>query len=512
MRFVSAGGVLNYQAPFPGAAADMTALARAFELLGRLHRKRRAAAPSEVITQLFERTRVLPAFRAHPGGEQLVANLWKVLEVARAYEASGPATLRAVVRFLEEEARAGREEGDSPVGEQAGEHVEILTVHKAKGLEYPIVIVADLLKHRDRPADCIIDHARGEGWLEIGSFKPDTWAEREQWDKDQRDAEERRLLYVALTRARDHLVIPCLPGEPYKGWLDQAVKGFLPVQAEKRDAAVPFGTITSSMLSDGTPGEAKVTWLDTRTLDVGIPDRPRGTAADTLEGAEANASAAAKDEQAWLTASSSRRRTARRSETPTRAVTEAAVGAAATQPDQPKSDRRKAAAFGSLVHDLLANAVLSSPLEERAAGVKADSLIVAATVLAQRHGLGTEEAAQAADLAAKALASPELQSLADADRILREVPVSTRVNGELVRGRIDVAYRREGEWSILDFKTASFDTVEEARQAHGAQLDAYARALARLVGQQVKPAILLLRSGRLVPVPGRANEGGMSNA
>ncbi len=100
-----------------------------------------------------------------------------MLDVARAYEAAGPATLRAVVRFLQEEAQAGREEGDSPVGEQAGAQVEVLTVHKAKGLEYPIVIVADLLSDRRPASDVVVRHATGEGWLKIGSFEPAGWEE-----------------------------------------------------------------------------------------------------------------------------------------------------------------------------------------------------------------------------------------------------------------------------------------------------------------------------------------------
>ena len=79
-----------------------------------------------------------------PSGAQMVANLWKVLETARAYEAAAPATLRAFVRFLQDEEGSSRAEGDSPVGEPIGASVEIVTVHKAKGLEYPIVIVADL--------------------------------------------------------------------------------------------------------------------------------------------------------------------------------------------------------------------------------------------------------------------------------------------------------------------------------------------------------------------------------
>jgi hypothetical protein len=47
-----------------------------------------------------------------------VANLWKTLDVARVYEAAGPTTLRALVRFLGEEQEGGAEEGDSPVGDQ----------------------------------------------------------------------------------------------------------------------------------------------------------------------------------------------------------------------------------------------------------------------------------------------------------------------------------------------------------------------------------------------------------
>jgi len=153
--------------------------------------------PSEVIAALFEKTRALPAFRLRSAGDQSVANLWKVLDVARAYEAAGPATLRAVVRFLQEEAQAGREEGDSPVGEQAGAQVEVLTVHKAKGLEYPIVIVADLLSDQPPPPQVVVRHATGEGWLKIGSFEPQGWNAAKADENRQQEAEERRLLYTS---------------------------------------------------------------------------------------------------------------------------------------------------------------------------------------------------------------------------------------------------------------------------------------------------------------------------
>src|SRR4029453_2646154 len=106
-------------------------------------------------------------------------------------------------------AQAARKKGGSPVGEQAGAQVEVLTVHKAKGLEYPIVIVADLLSDRLPYPAVIVRHATGEGWLKIGRSEPAGRIKASQDEQPQQAPEERRLLYVALTRAKDHLVIPC---------------------------------------------------------------------------------------------------------------------------------------------------------------------------------------------------------------------------------------------------------------------------------------------------------------
>ena len=223
-QLVAKGGTLNYLAPVPPGFRGAIALAAAFELLTSLHRLRRVRPPSDVIVRLFEKTRALAAYRLRPEGDQLVANLWKTLDVARAYEAAGPTTLRALVRYLEEETEGGAEEGDSPVGDQAGAQVEVVTVHKAKGLEYPIVVLGDLLYGQPPAAKCVLRHAEGRGWLKIGGFEPEGWAEAVAAEKLQGAAEDRRLLYVALTRARDHLVVPCLPGEIPKGWMGPIVR------------------------------------------------------------------------------------------------------------------------------------------------------------------------------------------------------------------------------------------------------------------------------------------------
>src|SRR4029453_1844742 len=145
--------------------------------------------PWVIVEGLFARSRALTAVLMKPPGAQMVANLWKVLETARAYEAAAPATLRAFVRFLQDEEASSQAEGDSPVGEPIGASVEIVTVHKAKGLEYPIVVIAALFPNRLPGGECIIDHAGGRGWLKIGKFKPDGWERQEENENLEQDAE-----------------------------------------------------------------------------------------------------------------------------------------------------------------------------------------------------------------------------------------------------------------------------------------------------------------------------------
>ena len=74
----------------------------------------------------------------------------------------------------------------------------LIPIQRGKGLEYPIVIVADLFTDKLPTGDCIIDHAARRGWVKIGPFRAEGWTERVEAEARQQDAEGRRLLYVAL--------------------------------------------------------------------------------------------------------------------------------------------------------------------------------------------------------------------------------------------------------------------------------------------------------------------------
>jgi ATP-dependent helicase/nuclease subunit A len=91
---------------------------------------------------------LLDTVRAHAGiamwptGEQASANCLRMVDLARRFEQRGASSFRAFVERMEADAGAGQAE-DAPIVEQGIEGVRMMTAHRAKGLEFPVVILAD---------------------------------------------------------------------------------------------------------------------------------------------------------------------------------------------------------------------------------------------------------------------------------------------------------------------------------------------------------------------------------
>ena len=480
-QFTASGGTLNLLAPVAEGASRREVVGPIFELLGQLHRQRRVDPPSAVLAALLERTRALPAFLLRPAGEQKVANLWKLLDTARAYEAAGPATLRGLARFLGQQQAEEREEADSPVGEEVGASVRVMTVHAAKGLEFPIVALADLAAHKAREEERVIDHAAGQGWLKIGVFDPEDWADRKKWERDQQEAEERRLLYVALTRARDHLVLPCLPAPVAKSWLAEVEKGL-----RAPGEATPAPGRARSRRGAGVEGAAEVTWFDPAELRFeGEPagEAPRvlsaGSAAEVAAGRAADA-AWEQERRAWSEA-------ARVVPPPKVTVTEKARGEAPGRGDG------GGPALGRLVHELLARAPLGD-------GLDGGALAPLAAALAGEHGLGQAEAREAAALAAGALALPFFEPLRAGAQARREWPFACPLGGEVLVGVIDLAFETADGWAVVDYKTDEVGDPTRAAQAHAEQVGLYCRALTTLTGRPARGHVCFVRAPAVVEV------------
>ena len=181
---------------------------------------------SQLIWTLIRETGFLSAVQAMPGGAVRKANLLKLHDRAIQFEgfasSRGAVSLRRFVEFVEQLQEAGVDWSNEEPHETNEHAVQLASVHKSKGLEYPIVFLAELntpFSQKDT-TDPVLMHER---WgLGMQMVEPDTDARLDglghqviaEIKAKQTVAEELRVLYVALTRARERLILcACLDQE-----------------------------------------------------------------------------------------------------------------------------------------------------------------------------------------------------------------------------------------------------------------------------------------------------------
>jgi ATP-dependent exoDNAse (exonuclease V) beta subunit len=214
-RAVAAGWRLDYRLPPP---ADTPEVADACHVLRSLHHARASLSLVPLLRAVLRETRLVEFAQTRPRGEQAAANLLKVLDQARAFAASGSASLRPFLQWIEQQRSVRADEADAPVADFGDEVVRLLTIHAAKGLEFPIVILsglAELPSTARPPAIAEVDPRTGARRLHLrrgndkdGSFETPGYAAAREHEQRHEEAERQRLLYVAATRARDRLVLP----------------------------------------------------------------------------------------------------------------------------------------------------------------------------------------------------------------------------------------------------------------------------------------------------------------
>jgi ATP-dependent exoDNAse (exonuclease V) beta subunit len=174
------------------------------------------STPSLIMAEAIERlnVRVIMAARHRNRNARALANLDALIERARGY---GVAGLRAFVRDLQAdwERKVRAPEGRIDAAEHA---IEVVTIHKAKGLEWPVVIPINSTTELYRPDQFV--HRQSDNtlhWMVGGVAPPDLAAARTEESRE--DANQReRIWYVASTRARDLLILPRIPEAAKDSW------------------------------------------------------------------------------------------------------------------------------------------------------------------------------------------------------------------------------------------------------------------------------------------------------
>jgi ATP-dependent exoDNAse (exonuclease V) beta subunit len=507
------GHLHPFRTPGGDLPERLAPIVEALSLLRSLHRERNHRPVAETLATLLRATRAHAGFILRPSGEQALANVLHVAELARAYEASGGLSFRGFVTELEDDAEDGQA-ADAPILEEASDGVRLMTVHKAKGLEFPVVILADMTARLTRSdPDRSIDRERGLSAVRIAGWTPADLIDRRDEEHARDEAEAVRVAYVAATRARDLLVIPALGERMYEdGWLSPLNRAVYPVDDRRRHAepapgCPAFGPDTVlADPDDPAPrgsvrpglhvlrGGYSVVWWDPAVLALDVR-ASFGIRQTDLIAKEIDAAIVALDLQRFERWRDERRLLLEQASRPSlsvRTATEYAAAAASTGREPVNgveiieiarsAARPSGPRFGALVH-----AVLScTPLDP--VGRSTEEV---AEQQARVLGATPDETRATVEIVRAVLEHPLLERARRADaraRCRRETPVSLVEAGTLIEGVVDLAFEDEDAWTVLDFKTDQ--EIGGREDEYRRQIHLYARAIAQATGRPAHGILL----------------------
>jgi len=433
---------------------------RVYSILEELHALAGRASASTILKRFLDLTSYRAILSLVPNGARMIRNVEKLLADAHRSRLVSLTDFLAYVQTLRD---VGLREGEAPADASSSGAVQLMTVHKAKGLEFPLVVIADAAYEPP--------HARAKTLLAStllldlrdDDFHATAWQLASRANDDLDAAEDARLLYVAATRAKEKLLIsggvkPAKDGLSLKGWLPHF--DFLRGMSTPEPPLLPDGI--SASISSSSPADASDSPARNAASQSDSPPEP-----DLLPPLA-----------------------------PTPSPTDDKTRARESDPPQrvwrivSKTKRPRAPAWlvGRLVHEALRR-------------WRFDDLETFLRPFALESGLTAEDEIRAAIHESRRLlqrlrAHSLFRELDSAERH-HEVPYFSPEG----HGYIDLLYRSGSEWVVADFKTDELrseaeirDTIQ--REEYAEQVQRYAEAVAKLLGQRPRVLLVFLNVGQ----------------
>ena len=460
---------------------------RLYAQLAELHQVVPLRPVPEAIDLIFDRLPVLELAAASLHGEQAVANLRKIREMAEALADRPHLTLTGFVDLMMTRISEQPDEAESPLVEESLDAIRVLTIHKAKGLEFPVVILPGLHQgaknlrkgpsiHHDWSSGCY--SVRMGGRSNLGAVLVDMkMAAREE-------AEQRRLLYVGMTRARDLLVL------------------------SGGQTSHPGHDTVLSLLGEAMEGEEGLSTSD--RIEIGTSRLTRVITPVTV--------AARRHKQEPLATTVPRpgfdsillRHRARQVEwercraTPRR-VTPSAMAGGSSEAIFSYTVPRRHADLGRLVGACAHKVLEQWDFARPDADVHTVIMQTIRHSVAQDHPeLIHEITEDLTSLLARFLSSEPYKTLQRATVLGQEVPfVMSFSESQLVEGAIDLIYRLDGRIWIADYKTDEVvaEDVQSRVDRYRPQAEMYMRAVERALGlSPLSFQFIFLRPGVAVDI------------
>jgi ATP-dependent exoDNAse (exonuclease V) beta subunit len=471
--WVRAGGELNYLADVAAEQAS-SPVARAFDSLRAFYARRLTASPA-ALTEAFIRDRGL-AVQAygHPRPREAWRRLRYVVDRARSFAGNGRPSLRTLLDWLDDRRVETFYDAESPTLDADERAVQLMTIHGAKGLEFPAVILAGLGSRGNAHRGPSVVAGSGPNQLEAycGEFQTAGWDKAHEDALD--EAEDVRLLYVAATRARDYLVVSLFhakqnctkPGCYVERILAAVERGSLPeiegVVLHDHRPVRQTAMSVSSPASDETP---ETDWVAERAKRIDQLAEQRVLTPSQLHGAASTGFVVEVSDDP---------------------LPESEVEAVDTEDEgsaDPLPRGRAATALGRAVHAALQFVDLSSLANLDLAAARAARIC------------GVEDQAETVHSLVAALAgSTTVRAAVAGGRYWREAPVGVALGGITLNGVVDLVFELPGgRLGMVDYKTDQIAAADVPARAayYRPQIGAYALALERATKLPVAFAELL---------------------
>ncbi len=489
-EWASANGKFTYTSDYPEKDGSVP-IASAFDVLRDYHRLKDELRPAVLVERFIRERQARESMFLNRDPAIGLRRLDLAVELTRNFTEQGASSLRECLTRFRETRDSDSMLREEPVLEFDQGKIRMMTMHSSKGLEFPIVLLADLAgsSRSDSPpvlvGSQLSENSKHQIGIHMGGdqrngyFRCGDYDDLLQANKDADELENTRLLYVASTRARDCLIVS--------------------VNRKSGDKKSPAAKIEAALVGSADdiwkqfPFEAEdqpqndVVEQSSETSDFVVPSQDRNVWMGEHMSVKKEAS-----ERSWLSPSSIKEHPSPNSHEKPDDL---------TPPDDiesPITRGRAATSIGSAVH-----AAIQRALELRinhALNLRITDVVAIAREEAERHGV-SNRMDEVVALTRATIQTPFLRRIWQMrrDDVWIETPVAARMsiaNGQstVIEGRADLIYRLDdGTLGVADFKTDSVRgrTIDEMASPYVPQLGAYGYAVQQTTGLAVSEMSLI---------------------